>query len=90
METQKLKTVAASPLQKLVVTEAEAREVRELLRAIPSFDELGEHYPLFARAIEALPDTEPLLRCESITRTLGLDAICRAKGQPDGTYDCLV
>lgn len=90
METRKLNAVVASPLQKLVVTEAEAKKVRELLRALPSFEELCENFPSFSKAIKALPETKLLLRSNPILRTFGLDAICRAKGLPDGTYDYLV
>lgn len=85
---QKERTVSGR-LHKFVMTDIEAEKAKSILKETSSWEELADNFPSFSEAVGALPDTTLLFRCNVILINVALDAICRAKGLPDGTFNYL-
>ena len=73
--------------QEIIISPAVADRAREIIYSTDGWEDLKESMPWFFEAMEALPNTYKLLhRTGVFERAMGLDAISRAQGLPDGTY----
>ena len=57
------------------MTEMQAYNVKHRMRSTNGWDDLADNFPNFKKAIESLPDYEPLRLCNSMLQDMLSDAI---------------
>lgn len=71
----KMNTDSFRKVRDLSLTDVQATAIQHIFWSTGGWDELAEHWPKFAAAIDALPDIEPLTHCNSIFHEMIFDAI---------------